>query len=108
MQRNVSSNAAEIIMHSLTDASVKQYKLYLQASIKLCSEWKVNPYDPPLITVLDFLANLYEKGLKYDAITTAKSAISAIIKPKSRLTIPGQPLISQFMNGVFCSRPPIP
>ena len=38
----------------------------------------INPYDPPLTRVLDFLASLFDRGLKYDAINTAKSAISAI------------------------------
>ena len=77
LQRDVSHKATEIIMHSWADASLKQYKPYLQTWIKLCSKWKINPYDPPLTRVLDFLASLFERGLKYDAINTAnyKSAI---------------------------------
>ena len=74
----------------------------------MCSEWKINPYDPPLTRVLDFLTSLFEGGLKYDAINTAKSAISAITEPKHGLTLGSQPLISRFMKGVFRSRPPVP
>ncbi|XP_044173896.1 uncharacterized protein LOC122957664 [Acropora millepora] len=108
LQRDVSHKATEIIMHSWADASLKQYKPYLQTWTQLCSEWKINPYDPPLTRVLDFLTSLFERGLKYDAINTAKSAISAITEPKHGLTLGSQPLISRFMKGVFRSRPPIP
>ena len=93
---------------SLVDASLKEYKPYVQTWIKLCSEWKINPYDPPLTRVLDFLASLFERGLKYDAINTAKSAISAITESKHGLTLGSQPLISRFMKGVFRSRRPVP
>ena len=103
LKRDVSHKATEIIMHSWADASLKQYKPYLQTWTQLCSEWKINidPYDPPLTRVLDFLTSHFERGLKYDAINTAKSAISAITEPKHGLTLGSQPLISRFMKGVF-------
>ena len=65
LQRDVSHKATEIIMHSWADASLKQYKPYLQTWIKLCSEWKINPYDPSLTRVMDFLASLFERGLNH-------------------------------------------
>ena len=54
------------------------------------------------------VASLFERGLRYDAINTAKSAISAIIEPKHGLTLGSQPLISRFMKVVFRSRSPVP
>ena len=54
------------------------------------------------------VASLFERGLRYDGINTAKSAISAITEPKHGLTLGSQPLISRFMKGVFRSRPPVP
>jgi hypothetical protein len=81
---------------------------YFQTWLKLCREWEINPYDPPLTKVLDFLTSLYERGLKYDAINTAKSAVSAITQPKNSLTLGNQPLISRFMKRVLRSRLPVP
>ena len=46
-----------------------------------CSKWKVNPYNPPLNRVLDFLISLHKQGLSYTTINTARSALSAIILP---------------------------
>ena len=108
LQRHVSGKAAEIIINSWAATSLKQYQPYLQTWLKLCREWEINPYDPPLTKVLDFLTSLYERGLKYDAINTAKSAVSAITQPKNSLTLGNQPLISRFMKGVFRTRPPVP
>ena len=107
-QRNIFSQATKIIMQSWADTSLKQYQPYLKTWLKLCREWKINPYDPPLTKVLDFLTSLCERGLKYDTINTAKSAVSAITEPKNGLTLGNQPLILQFMKGVFRSKPPTP
>ena len=108
LQRDVSHKATEIIMHSWEDASLKQYKPYLQTWIQLCSEWKINPYDPPLTRVLDFLTSLLERGLKYGAINTAKSAISAITEPKHSLTLGSQPLIARFIERCVSKQTPYP
>jgi len=107
-QRNVSSEAATIIMQSWADSSLKHYKPHLQAWFQLCTKWKVNPYNPPLDKVLDYLTTLYARGLKYDSINTAKSKISAIVEPSNSVTLANQPLISRFIRGVFRSRPPVP
>ena len=109
LQRHVSGKAAEmIIIDSWVATSLKQYQPYLQTWLKLCREWEINPYDPPLTKVLDFLTSLYERGLKYDAINTAKSAVSAITQHKNSLTLGNQSLISRLMKGVFRTRPPVP
>ena len=47
-----------------------------------------------IIRVLDYLTSLFERGLKYDAINTAKSAISAIANPKNGISLEPQLLIS--------------
>ena len=59
LQRHVSGKAAEIIIDSWAATSLKQYQPYLQTWLKLCREWEINPYDPPLTKVLDFLTSLY-------------------------------------------------
>jgi hypothetical protein len=87
LQRHVFGKAAEIIIDSWAATSLKQYQPYLQTWLKLYCEWEINPYDPPLTKVLDFLTSLYERGLKYDAINTVKSAVSAITQPKNSLTL---------------------
>ena len=73
-----------------------------------CSEWKTDPYDPPVTVVLEFLVSLHEKGLTYTTINTARSAISAVTIPKSNMTVGSHPLVSRFMKGVYKDSPPTP
>ena len=108
MQTDISSKAADIIMQSWSEGSIKQYSTYLRTWMELCGKWNTNPYDPPITRVLDYLTSLFERGLRYDAINTAKSAISAIATPKNGISLGSQPLISRFMKGIFKSRPPTP
>ena len=108
MQTYVSSKTADIIMQSWSKRSIKQYSTSLRTWSVLCGKWNINPYDPPVTRVLDYLTSLFERGLSYDAINTAKSAISAITSPRNGISLGCQPLISRFMKGIFKSRPPVP
>ena len=108
MQTHVSSKTADIIMQSWSKRSIKQYSTSLRTLSVLCGKRNINPYDPPVTRVLDYLTSLFERGLSYDAINTAKSAISAITSPRNGISLGCQPLISRFMKGIFKSRPPVP
>ena len=76
--------------------------------LDFCNRRQLNPHQPTVSQVLDFLHTLYELGLSYSAIGTHRSAISAIVE------IPGVPqlgehwLVSRFMKGIFHLRPPQP
>lgn len=56
---------------------------------------------------LDFLTSLYNDGLFYSAINTARSAVSSIVICNSRgQTLGAHPLVSKFMKGIFVLRAP--
>ena len=62
---------------------------------------------PSVSDVINFLAMLYDTGIGYSAIGTARSALSTF------LLIDGRPagehkLVCRFMKGVFASRPALP
>ena len=67
---------------------------------------EVNPYNPPLNTVLDFLVSLHERGLSYTTINTARSALSAIILPTDNVNLGSHPIVFRFMKGIFKNNPP--
>ena len=58
--------------------------------------------------MLDFLAHLFDKGLSYSAINTARSAISQVSITSGTGTIGCDPLVVKFMKGVYNLRPPAP
>ena len=72
-----------------------------------CQENNINPVTPN-ITVLDLLENLYDQGLAYSAINSAKSAISCIILVLLYTEISDHSLMSQYGKCVFNPRLPRP
>jgi hypothetical protein len=50
---------------------------------------------------MDFLQELYEKGLGYSCINTARSAPSSIIVLEGDITVGTHPLVQRFIKRVF-------
>lgn len=59
---------------------------------------------------VDFLTSLYDEGLSYSSINSARCALSAILEsPTSAYPTFGEhPDVKRFMKGIFQSRPPLP
>lgn len=55
-----------------------------------------------------FLTMLFNKGLGYSAICTARSALSNIILIPGVTCIGGHPLVKRLIKGVYNTRPPTP
>ena len=69
---------------------------------------EINPFDPSVRSVLDFLTELHEKGLAYTALNTTRIAISVFTIPKDTSSIGSHPIDTRFMKGVHKSTPPTP
>ena len=54
------------------------------------------------------MTTLYDEGLGYSAINTARSALSQFIVWKGSCTIGAYPWVVKFMKGVYNLRPPVP
>lgn len=70
-------------------------------------EREVDPMQGSLSDGLDFLQELYEKGLKYSAINTARSALSSILIVDN-VPFGKHELVCRFMKGIFTLRPALP
>ena len=57
---------------------------------------------------LEFLLQLFKKGLGYSALNTARSALSCIIAPVNMASFGAQPLVIRFLKGVYDTRPSVP
>ena len=58
--------------------------------------------------MVNFLSTLYEQGLGYSALNTARSAISTIVTMENNTTCGEHKTVRRFMKGVFASRPALP
>ena len=107
--RGISNDATAVILRSWPAGIQKQYQLqYIAKWHRFCAEREINPYNPPLNIVLDFLVHLHNQDLEYTTINIAKNAISAIILPQGTTTIGSHQIISRFMKGIYRSKPPRP
>ena len=58
--------------------------------------------------MLAYLTSLYNKGLGYSSINTARSAISSFLNLCGKVNIHNNGRVSRFMKGVFNDRPALP
>ena len=96
----VPKQATEIIIKSWRQSTQKQYHSYIESWFKFCGG-KDNPISPNINTVLAFLTSLYDKGLGYSSINTARSVISSFLQVSGKFDIHVNGRVSRFMKGVL-------
>ena len=73
-----------------------------------CTPRKINHIQPSLVPVLDFLTALHQQGLTYNAIDTARSALSSSVTLEDGTFVGKHPLVSRLRKGIFQEKPPRP
>ena len=68
----------------------------------------MNVFTKDVSQILRFLNVLYDDGLMYSAINTARSALSAFLGVTDKDPLGAHPLIIRFMKGISRSRPTLP
>ena len=106
--QGISSSAASVIMQSWRASTRVQYRSYLTRWTEYCCKWKIDPISPPIASGINFLAELYNKGLSYSALNTARSVLSSIISLQGGLSFGNHLLVSRFPKGTFTTRPALP
>ena len=105
---NLSDTTNSILVSSLRESTRKKHNPYQQKWHIYCQENNINPVTPNITNVLDFLSNLYDQGISYSAINSAKRALSYVILIPPYTKLSDHPLMSQYGKGVFNLRPPKP
>ena len=99
---------ADIICESWRNTTKQQYASYLKRWKQFCVARNCDTFRPTVTLLLQFLTDLFQQGLSYSAINTARSAISAVYFCGEEHGIGAHPLVSRFMKGVFEMRTPLP
>ena len=95
-------------MASWRASTGKQYHIYLSRWEEFCKSRNINRFSASIENGIDFLASLYEKGLGYSAINTARSALSSVLDLPGGNTFGTHPLVTRFLKGVFELKPSLP
>lgn len=76
MRKNIQGKAASIILESWRGSTRKQYDTYIQKWVEFSGRQKTDTFNPTIEEVINFLSELYDKGIGYSGIGTARSALS--------------------------------
>ena len=106
--RGFSTTATKILESAWTAGTRKQCEGYLGRWRQYCGQRNINPFSPTVKEGINFLAELFEKGLGYSALNTARSALWSIITFARNVSFGTHPLVFRFHKGVFESRPTLP
>ena len=71
----LSSKAAEQVRQSWRKSTRKQYNPYIKQWELYCSERQVDRISAPIECGVNFLSDLYQTGIGYSALNTARSAL---------------------------------
>ncbi|XP_028394449.1 uncharacterized protein LOC114518643 [Dendronephthya gigantea] len=107
-EQGLSAETVNIIMATWRQTTGKQYQCYLLKWISFCQENRINIEQADINDGLKFLTFLYNQGVGYSAINTARSALSAVITLGSHRTFGEHPLVTRFLKGVFELKPSLP
>ena len=100
--------AQQDLSSDITDMTKKQYKTYVERWLVFCHERKINHSSPKIGEALQFLMSLYNQGLTYSTINTARSALSLILNIEGPHPFGSHPLVSRFLKGIYETRKPQP
>lgn len=103
--KGISEAAAKLIMAPWRDETKKQYSTHITTWQKFCNQRQISHILPSVMSVLDFLTLLYQQGLTYSAINTARSALSSYITLENGTSVGQHPLVLGLMKGIFQEEP---
>lgn len=106
-RQNVPRTAQDIIIKSWRDSTKRQYHCYIQQWLLFCGRSR-NPFKPSVNSVLAFFVALHNKGLKYSAFQTARSAVNNFIQICGNTDFSSHYLIKKFMQGIYNLKPSLP
>ena len=103
----IQKKSRDIICSAWRRNTKRSYLTYFKRWGEFCEKEGVNALDPNVNMFIKFLTLLYEEGLSYSSINTARSAVSSLSWTKEK-TLGNHVLITKLMKGIFNLRPSIP
>ena len=108
-QQNISDALLNLLMDSWTTGTKKQYSPHISRWVQYCYENNLEPHTTSMVDGAEFLAKYFStSGVEYSVMNTARSALSAVIRPINSVTFGSHPLVKMMLKGIFKERPSIP
>ena len=75
----IQGGSADLIIQARRHSTKKQYECYLREWLKFSGSPEIDPLQPSINVVIEFLYDLYKSGVQYSGIGTARSALSGFL-----------------------------
>ena len=106
--QRISESASQLLLASWREKSTKSYDSLFRKWGNWCEERNTDPISSPVSEVVNFLAELHDKGYSYRSLNAYRSAISSIHDRVDGAPVGQHPLVCRLLAGVFNSNPPQP
>lgn len=107
-EQGFSRKTVGVLMASWRSSTKKQYQSFIKRWIQYCNKRKISFLQPDLDDALQFLTDLFETGLSYSSLNTARGALSSLGIKIEDYAIGKHPLVIRFLRGVYNLRPTLP
>ena len=104
----LSQGSTELLSHAWREGTTRQYDSTVWQWGAYCRKWKIDPLAPPIAAVVIFLTSLFEMGLGYGGVASARSALGNFITVHGFPKLADHPLMQKLLKGVANGRPPQP
>ena len=72
-----------------------------------CRERGIDPISTSLDQPIEFLTKLFELGVGYSSVGTARSTLSSVLFMDNGISFGKHPLVQSFLKGIFNLRPAV-
>ncbi|XP_071943241.1 uncharacterized protein [Antedon mediterranea] len=106
LSKGFTSGTIEIILASWRAGTKVQYQTMANRWFEFCERKNCDIISPHVTLPLEFLSDMFNSGLSYSSINTARSMLSSLFAVGQEYASFGQlPIVKRFMKGIFELRP---
>lgn len=110
INKGLSKSAAETMLESWAPSTRKLYNSCLKKWSEFCSSSNINPTDPSIIDIVNFLQHISDRGLGQSAVYTHRAAVSSLLSAIGRFEVEHEldSFLSRFAIGLRRKHPTDP
>lgn len=103
----VNKRSQQLMMKAWAPNTLQNYNVQERKWITYCFLHKIDAENPPLRTVIDFLSGLTDKGMSYQSVNCARSALSSFLPHVDNQTVGKTTGVRWLLKGTLNENPPL-
>jgi hypothetical protein len=100
------AESAALHMQSWRPSTKAQYNIYLEKWVIFCKGKNIPRRKPSIHQIILFLTMLFNQGLSYSAINTARSALSSFVDNSGETPVGASATVCRHLRAIYNANPP--